>query len=249
MRMTPDTANHPATSAWSSAERAATVRARAGRTVAIFGAGAGGRLAANHLAAEARVVAFVDNDARAWGRVVAGVTVISPERLAREWPDTVVVAAMHAAEAIADQLSALGLARHRIHVFHPPAAALHLQGLADAAQAAAVRVAALLDLAPMPGPVLRLVLFGAGAGGREALARLRGRQQVVACADNVSARVGQRLLGVPIIGPSALPSLPHDAIVIASIHVEAITAQLTALGIDRHRIRTVDEVLRGASPA
>ena len=57
---TPTTADHSTMSARSSAGRAAAVRARARRAVAIFGAGAGGRLAANHLAHEARIVAFVD---------------------------------------------------------------------------------------------------------------------------------------------------------------------------------------------
>jgi predicted O-methyltransferase YrrM len=225
--------------------RTARLRARAARRFAIFGAGAAGRLALDALASEGVVAAFVDNDERKWGATIAGIPVVSPATLASDWPDTVVVASAPAAAAIVAQLTALGLGKHRVHVFQPTAAALQVQGLGDALQRASAQVTGLLEMAPASSRSLRLVIFGAGAGGREAQARLRGRHQLVAFADNDRAKAGQLLGGLPIVTPDQLGTLTFDVVVIASVHADAIRAQLRGLGIEASRLRSVDQVLQG----
>ena len=222
--------------------RAERLRARAARRFAIFGAGAAGRLALDALASEGVVSAFVDNDERKWGSAIAGIPVLSPATLASDWPDTVVVASAPAATTIVAQLVGLGLGRHRIHVFQPAGTAIQVHGLGDALQRASAQVTALLEMAP-GGVTRRLVIFGAGAGGREAHARLRGRHRVVAFVDNDRAKAGQLLSGLPIVTPDQLATLGFDAIVVASVHADAIRAQLRGLGVEASRVCTVEQAL------
>lgn len=229
--------------------RLARLQARSARRFVIFGAGSAGRLALDALAAEGVVTAFVDNDERKWGTAIAGIPVVAPATLASDWPDTVVVASAPAAAAITAQLVGLGIGRHRIHVFQPSTTALQVQGLGTALQRVSAQVTVLLEMAPGVGRPQRVVVFGTGAGGREAQARLRGRHHVVAFADNDRAKVGQSMDGVPIVAADQIGTLPFDAIVIASVHGEAIRAQLRGLGFDAARLRTVDQVLRGEDVA
>jgi FlaA1/EpsC-like NDP-sugar epimerase len=217
------------------------LRERASRTMAIFGAGQGGRLAFRALAREGRVVAFVDNAERTWGTMVFGVRVISPRQLQTSWPDVVVVASQ-AVQPITEQLQALGLSQQRIQIFTPPADDLEAGRFQDLIEQIQFEITTLVGLAPDSGAPLRLVIFGAGAGGREAWARCRGRHRILGFADNDPAKIGTMLFGLPIMAPSALSSSTFDRIVIGSMHFDQICGQLIALGIRREAICSVDEV-------
>jgi hypothetical protein len=80
------------------------------RSVAVFGAGRYGRLAAE-LAGRCgwSVAAFVDNNANLWNTDVRGVPVRSPATLREEPVDLVIVASHANMDAIAGQLEGLGL--------------------------------------------------------------------------------------------------------------------------------------------
>lgn len=81
----------------------------------------------------------------------------------------------------------------------------------------------------------RIVVFGAGAGGQQALERLAAigvSHQVVAIVDNDRARKGQRLAGHPVTTFAELPRDAYDRIVIASLHgLPSISSQLSTAGL------------------
>lgn len=81
-------------------------------------------------------------------------------------------------------------------------------------------------------PHLRIAVFGAGSGGRLAVARLRARGGCVTCvADNDSGRHGQLLDGVPVVDPASLRARAIDAVVVASVPGRtAIVEQLERMG-------------------
>jgi FlaA1/EpsC-like NDP-sugar epimerase len=217
--------------------------ARAASTVAIFGAGHAGELAFRALSRDARIVAFVDNGEAKWGSRVCGVRVVSPAELQVAWPDTVVVASQ-AAPAIVAQLDRLGLPRHRIHVYAPAADDVGQAQFQTAVEDLRAEITSLLGFAPDAGPALRLVIFGAGAGGREAWTRCRSRHRIVGFADNDPAKIGTSLFDLPVLAPATLPATTFDRVVVGSMYFDPIAEQLVRLGVARDRICTVDDVLR-----
>lgn len=85
----------------------------------------------------------------------------------------------------------------------------------------------------------RIVIFGAGAGGQQALDRLAAiglAQQVVAVVDNDPAKKGQRLGGHLVTAFDDVPRDAYDHVVIASMHgLPAIATQLSAAGLVKSR--------------
>lgn len=75
---------------------------------------------------------------------------------------------------------------------------------------------------------MQLVIWGAGACAREYLRRLDPAHTVLALVDNNPAVQGTTLCRTPILAPSALTGLEYDVLVIASVHTEAIAAQIRA---------------------
>ena len=77
-----------------------------------------------------------------------------------------------------------------------------------------------------------MAVFGAGSGGRRALAMLQARGARVVCvADNDQARHGQALEGVPIVAPASLPARAIDLVVVASAPGRGeILTQLVEMG-------------------
>lgn len=82
------------------------------------------------------------------------------------------------------------------------------------------------------------MIFGCGAGGRDALPLVATRATVLGFVDNDPARQHTTVLGHQVFPPAALKTLRFDTIYIASIDSAAIRAQLTtSLGIDPARIK------------
>lgn len=81
----------------------------------------------------------------------------------------------------------------------------------------------------------RLVVFGSGAGGHEALRALRERglaRHVVAFADNNPARHGSRVDGIEVKAFDAIARTSFDYVILASLPGKAaITQQLVAAGL------------------
>jgi SAM-dependent methyltransferase len=77
--------------------------------VAIFGTGAGGRLALERLRARgARIDCFADNDRARWNQTIADLPVVDPATLPSRGVDFIAVASAPGREAIFAQLAALG---------------------------------------------------------------------------------------------------------------------------------------------
>ncbi len=113
-----------------------------------------------------------------------------------------------------------------------------LQARAAAAEAKAARLTelfaaqALLDESDGSLAGITIAVFGAGAGGRQAMASLRARGAVVDCiADNNASRHGETIDEAPIVDPATLPSRKVDMVAVASLPGRAaILAQLAGLG-------------------
>lgn len=92
----------------------------------------------------------------------------------------------------------------------------------------------------------RILIFGAGEGGRRGYHALPRGQRAVAFIDNDAAKHGTRLLGLPVIAPANITSTPHDRILVASKYQKEILAQLRELGIPLKRVDLIDpDVLTG----
>ena len=85
------------------------------------------------------------------------------------------------------------------------------------------------------GPRRRVAIFGAGSGGRKALAELLPDSEVVAFLDSRAEGEGE-LLGLPIRKPEAVHDLNVDAVILASVHAGPMFHQLLALGFPGERI-------------
>lgn len=82
----------------------------------------------------------------------------------------------------------------------------------------------------------RLVLFGCGSAGAEALHSLGLRDRVVCFADNSASWQGKRFFGYPVIAPDRLASCEFDLVLIASAYYSEIHKQLLQLGVPASRI-------------
>jgi len=88
----------------------------------------------------------------------------------------------------------------------------------------------------LDGPKRRVAIFGAGGGGRKALAELLPDNEVVAFLDSRAVDRDEKLLGLPILRPEALHDLNLDAVILASVHAGPMYHQLLALGFPGERI-------------
>lgn len=79
---------------------------------------------------------------------------------------------------------------------------------------------------------LKIAIFGAGASGQRALARLKHRGATVDCfADNNATKWYESIAGVPVVSPAALRARKVDVIAVAALTArESIFAQLARLG-------------------
>jgi glycosyltransferase involved in cell wall biosynthesis len=86
------------------------------------------------------------------------------------------------------------------------------------------------------GPERRVAIFGAGVGGRKALAELPGDDTVVAFLDSRVGDGDEKLQGLPIRRPETVHDLNVDAVILASVHAGPMYHQLLALGFPGERI-------------
>ena len=86
----------------------------------------------------------------------------------------------------------------------------------------------------------RVMVFGAGEGGRRALSHLRDKVQVICVLDNDPRKHGTKLEGVPIGAPTRALDPQVDQVLIASIHSVEIFDQLLDLGVDVRKIDVLE---------
>lgn len=98
----------------------------------------------------------------------------------------------------------------------------------------------------------RIVIFGAGAGGQQALDRLAAIgvvHQVVGVVDNDPAKKGQRLGGHLVTAFADLPRSAYDHVVIASLHgLPSISNQLSEAGLVKARDFFASGMLEECAP-
>lgn len=76
----------------------------------------------------------------------------------------------------------------------------------------------------------RIIIYGAGTGGRRAAQCLPRNWEVVAVADDDPAKANSLFAGYPVVSVSQLPGLSYDMIVIASLtHAKTFYGRLMSL--------------------
>jgi tetratricopeptide (TPR) repeat protein len=102
------------------------------------------------------------------------------------------------------------------------------------------------DCPTLPNAPRRLAVFGTGDAARREIERLSALPDVecLACADNDPRKQGGTFMGLPVVAPSQLADMPFDAIVVASIHADAIQRQLAHdLGVPPRKIAYAPAIL------
>ncbi len=89
----------------------------------------------------------------------------------------------------------------------------------------------------------RVIIFGAGEGGRRALRHLRNKADIVCILDNDPQKHGTKLSGIPVCAPARATEPDVEQILIASIHGAEIFDQLLELGVDMRKIDIIDQDL------
>jgi len=88
-----------------------------------------------------------------------------------------------------------------------------------------------MPLVVADGETFKVILFGAGAAGQNALRRFASRVEVLAVADNDPRKHGTTFMGYPVIAAADILSKPYDCIVVASVYAQEIEQQLLDLGV------------------
>ncbi|HEY9041583.1 MAG TPA: LicD family protein [Rheinheimera sp.] len=93
-----------------------------------------------------------------------------------------------------------------------------------------------------------VLLFGASKAG-EFFLQQNPNLNVIAVLDNDPARQGCQLSGIPVIAPSELQAVQFEQIIITSQWVDAISAQLAAMGVPADKITVpTKQQLKAAKP-
>ena len=92
----------------------------------------------------------------------------------------------------------------------------------------------------------RIMIFGAGEGGRRALRCLREGVEVICILDNDPRKHGTALDGIQVCRPDRALDPYADQILIASQYSSEIFEQLLDIGVDVTKIEVLDyELLQG----
>lgn len=94
----------------------------------------------------------------------------------------------------------------------------------------------------------KVILFGAGLVGRQALPGYLDRTEVLAFADNDTRKQGGQVLNVMVISPDRIPLMNYDQVIITSTSTGQIFDQLIELGIPRERIKVSGETDQMLAP-
>jgi len=84
----------------------------------------------------------------------------------------------------------------------------------------------------------RVLLFGASQGGRQTLGQIGKQTTIVGFLDNDPQKQGESIEGHNIYAPSEIKNLDFELILISSMYVDEIRAQLMKLGIEKERIQS-----------
>jgi hypothetical protein len=87
--------------------------------------------------------------------------------------------------------------------------------------------------------VQEALIYGAGAGGRNARPRLADTWKIVGFVDSDPRKQGGAVDGLPVLPPSALLERKHATVFVASVHAAEIELHLHRLGVAAERVRVL----------
>lgn len=90
----------------------------------------------------------------------------------------------------------------------------------------------------------RLLVFGAGAGGRKVWEVIPRKASILAFVDNDVNKSGSQIEGVPVILPESVSQHDYRYILVASMYRDEIESQLKQLGIPERRVLSIDPTRR-----
>lgn len=83
---------------------------------------------------------------------------------------------------------------------------------------------------------MKILIFGASAGGQHYYQNNKNIHQVLAFIDNDENKHGTLIDGISVISPQSIANYDYEKIVVASMYVHSITEQLVQLGIKQDAI-------------
>ena len=86
----------------------------------------------------------------------------------------------------------------------------------------------------------RIMIFGAGEGGRRALDNLSEDCRIACILDNDPKKQGTTLAGIPVCSPDRALEPEVDQVLIASYYSSEIFEQLLEMGVDVRKIEVLD---------
>lgn len=86
----------------------------------------------------------------------------------------------------------------------------------------------------------RLLVFGAGAGGRKVWKVIPSKASILAFVDNDVNKRGTQIEGISIILPQAIPQYNYRYILVASMYRDEIESQLKQMGIPEGCVLSID---------
>lgn len=87
----------------------------------------------------------------------------------------------------------------------------------------------------------KVVIFGTGAAGRAIYRVIKDKDDIVAFIDNSPSKINTFYKGIKIIAPVELKKLNFDAVLIGGVWADEMSAQLLNLGIDKEKIKLIDD--------
>ena len=87
----------------------------------------------------------------------------------------------------------------------------------------------------------KVVIFGTGAAGRAIYRAIKDKDDIVAFIDNSPSKINTFYKGIKIIAPAELKKLNFDAVLIGGVWADEMSAQLLNLGIDKEKIKLIDD--------
>nr|WP_321309604.1 hypothetical protein [uncultured Campylobacter sp.] len=87
----------------------------------------------------------------------------------------------------------------------------------------------------------KVVIFGTGAAGRAIYRAIKDKDDIVAFIDNSPSKINTFYKEIKIIAPAELKKLNFDAVLIGGVWADEMSAQLLNLGIDKEKIKLIDD--------
>ena len=95
--------------------------------------------------------------------------------------------------------------------------------------------------------MVKIIIFGAGVGGKKTLENLSVNDLILCFVDNDSKKHGTEICGYKVCKPSDILTMDYDYILIGSMYHKDIKNQLIGMGVTERRIVVDPELILGAN--